>query len=174
MDHNSSKNFIIAGPLNLNKIQRQACTVMGSKLTLDHNEFDALFLLAANEDEHLTLQQIYEVSWGREDAGTIEYASAALDKLINQVNDAGNDFMWIEKTPELGYKFKTRWGRRYNMQNTEDNASSEVTLNDENKSTAISSLINGAEYFVEAIRLVIHNVSNTSVITATKTEPLYI
>ena len=107
--------YIFAGPLNLNKMQKEASTVMGSDIVLGQNDFDALYLLATNEDRHISFQQIYEASWGRDkETDCLDYASKALENLIQQINRAGDDFMWIDYTSGLGYRFKTRWGRKWN------------------------------------------------------------
>ena len=94
-----NKQYFV-GPLNINRQTRQADTVMGTKLLLGENEFDALDKLAEHEGEIFTLEQL-------------NAAHEELGSLMKQVNSKGEGFMWIEYEPEAGYVFKTRWGRAW-------------------------------------------------------------
>ena len=69
---------------------------MGTKLYIDGNEFDALDLLATREGEFVTYEQLCAIK-------------PVLKNLIEQVENAGLGFMWIEYKPESGYAFHTRW-----------------------------------------------------------------
>ena len=108
------QKYIFAGPLNLNVMSKKATTAMGSEIQLGENDFDALFLLATNEGESHTFQELYEVAWGKsETTDSLDVAQSALDKMIMQINSVGDEFMWIEFTPGEGYTFNTRWGHNW-------------------------------------------------------------
>jgi len=186
-DNGIGQKYIFAGPLNLNKMQRQASTVMGGDIVLGQNDFEALYMLATNEDAHLTFQQIYEASWGKEEAtDSLDYASSALENLILQVNQIGDEFMWIEHTPGLGYKFKTRWGRKWRgsditATNIPDNIESfktaENSIQEQRKPSRVllmGTLIAGAGSLVAAVMLVLLLLYSTGVITPPEAAPLYI
>ena len=110
----AQKSQYFTGPLNLNRKTKQADTVMGTKLPLVENEFEALDLLAAREDVTLTFEQLYTAVWDEGDGtDNRDAAHVGLDNLIYQVNSAGEGFMWIEHKPETGYVFRTRWGHNW-------------------------------------------------------------
>ena len=99
-----------AGPLNLNRQTRQAHTVMGAELPLDGKSFDALFMLASHEGEPQTLEQLCSAIWDGDGSAA---ASSSLNNLAEQVNTAGQGFMWIEFDPGSGYTFRTRWANHW-------------------------------------------------------------
>jgi len=104
-------NKYFAGPLNLNKKTGQATTVMGVELVLGEGDFEALDLFVSNEGRYLTFQQLYEAAWGKSEAtDSIDFAAAALENLILHVNNVGEEFMWIDHAPGLGYALQTSWG----------------------------------------------------------------
>jgi len=108
------KGNYFVGPLNLDRITRQAVTAMGTELALDKNEFDALDMLASKENQYLTFNQLYEAIWGNLENQISEgSARSAFRSLIEKVNNAGGEFMWIEHMPDLGYTLKTRWGNNW-------------------------------------------------------------
>ena len=87
---------------------------MGSDIVLGENDFEALFLLALNEGKYVTFQSLYEAAWGKsESTDSLDFASSALENLIKQINRTGDGFMWIEHSPEMGYRFKTAWGHNW-------------------------------------------------------------
>jgi hypothetical protein len=103
-----------AGVLNLNKQVKQADTVMGTILSLNDNEFDALYMMAVKEGEYYTFETLYESVWGKDDGPCRrDEARKALDNISAQVQMAGEEFMWIEHDPEKGYAFHTRWGHNW-------------------------------------------------------------
>ena len=111
---NEKNGNYFVGPLNLNRMTRQAVTAMGTELALDDNEFNALDILASKEDQFLTFHQIYEAIWGDSENQVSENAArASFTNLVNQVNKAGGEFLWIEHMPDLGYKLRTRWGNNW-------------------------------------------------------------
>jgi hypothetical protein len=113
------KNQFCVGPLNLNRQTKQAGTVMGTELSLDSNEFDALDMLAAQEGEPLAFELIYSAVWDTGDGScNRDTARVSLDKLIDQVDEAGEGFMKIEHKPETGYTFQTRWGHNWKKQHS--------------------------------------------------------
>jgi len=93
---------------------------MGTPLSLDEHEFDALHMLASHEDKLLDFETLYEAVWKEED-GACERDSArlSLERLIAQVKTAGSGFMWIDHIPETGYVFRTRWGHNWRTRSTE-------------------------------------------------------
>ena len=178
-----------AGPLNLNRDTKQASTVMGIDITLGEMDFEALDLMVRKEGEYLTFQQLYDVSWGTsETTKSVEFATAALDNLITQLNSTGDEFMWVESTPEMGYKFSTRWGQNWSRQNEIKSFTPRIIEN----ITAITApltntgitrrqrrfspdtLLAGAGALVAALMLVLLLLYSTGVITPPAAEPLYI
>jgi DNA-binding response OmpR family regulator len=115
---NGNENIYIVGPLNLNRRTKRANTVMGEELVLDNNEFDALDILAFNEGEYLTFNQLYQAVWGNtENKKTKEAARSALENLVKQINAAGGEFMWIDHVPGAEYTFNTCWGHKWQQHN---------------------------------------------------------
>jgi len=107
-------NNYFVGPLNLDRITRQAVTAMGTQLELDKNEFDVLDILATNEGQFMTNRQLYKAAWGTPESDECENtARVVLESLMEQVNSVCGDFMWIECIPELGYTLRTRWGNNW-------------------------------------------------------------
>ena len=108
------EDIYAVGPLNLNRLTKQANTVLGNELSLDENEFDALDMLAAQEGEPLPFELLYAVVWGTGgDSHERQTAKLILDNLLKQVGEVGKGFMWIEHHPESGYTFRTRWGHNW-------------------------------------------------------------
>ncbi|MCL2616151.1 MAG: hypothetical protein FWD96_00745 [Defluviitaleaceae bacterium] len=109
-------NHCFAGPLNLNRQTKQADTIMGTELALSSSEFDALYMLVSCEGEAIAFDKL-AVAWGIVDSDCHESTvRLGLDNILHQVNHAGIGFMWIEHTADVGYTFKTRWGRCWQMQ----------------------------------------------------------
>ena len=185
-------DYIFAGPLNLNMMTRQANTVMGVDIDLGENDFEALYLLSTKENEYLTFQQLYEAAWGRsESTDSIDFASAALYNLVEQINNVGDQFMWIEHQPGIGYRFITRWGhnwrgnRNSNVNNPDKAKAFEDTLSDTKviditmfdrkiSRPGLKTLLAGAGALVAAFILVLLLLYSTGIIAPTATEPLYI
>ena len=112
--YNYTSQMYFVGPLNIDRTTRQASTIMRVDITLGENDFEALDMLASGEGEYFTFEQLYEAAWGNyETTKSIDYATAALDSLVLQINNVGNNFMWIEHTRDKGYIFKTKWGRKW-------------------------------------------------------------
>lgn len=108
-----------AGPLNVNRSTKQAKSIMGIDIVLGENDFEALDMLVTREGEYLSFQQLYEASWSKsKTTDNIDYAFSAMNSLIIQINNVGDDFMWIENKPGLGYTFKTRWGQEWSEERT--------------------------------------------------------
>jgi len=175
------KNF--AGPLNLNKKTRQATTIMGTELVLGENDFEALYLFVSNEGRYLTFQRLYDEAWGRSDSTrNMSFASAALDNLVLHVNNVGDDFMWIDQTPGLGYAFKTCWGNKWGKQSgikvytpRKKNTVKQtpVSRSKPNKSSPVT-LIAGVGTLVAALIMVFLLLARTGIITPAMSEPAYI
>jgi len=171
-----------AGPLNINRQTKQAKTVTGADIILDENDFEALDLLVTNEGKYLTFQQLYEASWGKSTAtDSIDYAFSAINNIIIQINNVGEDFMRIENIPGLGYSFKTRWGQTW--KNSQDNdfntlgtekSSVKTKTKKYGKRFSKKTLLTGAGTLVAAIILVFIVLYTTGVITPATSEPLYI
>jgi len=111
MKNDINENIFIAGPLNLYRDSKNADTVLGLELSLSEEEFDALDLLAVNEGEVVTDEQLCEAIWkGGDETGGEELVKTTLNRLMELINIAGTGFMWIEHIPSEGYVFRTRWG----------------------------------------------------------------
>jgi len=115
MYDNEHKTSYFAGPLNLNRETRQADTVLGTELVLDANAFDVLDILASQEGESFTFEQLFETVWENPDTGDREAALIILNNLIGQISFAGKGFMWIDHKPDNGYTFRTKWGHNKQM-----------------------------------------------------------
>ena len=89
-------NILLIGPLNLDRQTKQATTSMGTKLYIDKNQFDALEILAEQEGRPVARERLQEVT-------------PKIEHLIEQVENAGQGFMWIEFDQESGYTFRTMW-----------------------------------------------------------------
>ena len=101
-----------AGPLNLNRSMRRACTIMGRELAISAKEFNALDMLVTREGEYIAFDELYTTVWGEtESLESKEDARASIDNLLMQVCNDGEGFMWIEYSPDAGYRFKTYWGK---------------------------------------------------------------
>ena len=103
-----------SGPLNLDRKSKRADTVMGTQLVLDERKFDALDMLVSLDGEILSFERIYESVW-EDPSGSVspEEALDELKDLIDEVESAGEGFMWIEYVPEAGYSFRTHWGHNW-------------------------------------------------------------
>jgi len=103
-----------AGPLNLNRYLKRACTIMGRELAISAKEFNALDMLVSREGEYLTFDELYQAVWGKaENPESKENARESIDNLLMQVCNDGEGFMWIEYLHEAGYMFKTHWGKNW-------------------------------------------------------------
>ena len=203
-DYSFEQKYIFAGPLNLNFMTKKASTAMGSEILLGENDFEALYLLATNEGEYRTFQQLYEVAWGKsETTDSLDFASAALENLVLQINNVGDDFMWIEFTQGEGYTFKTRWGHNWNSQGSKssyiprktkaytvtpiikiDNASQETQAAPETAQTPdkkqksrkspIISILAGVGALAATIALVLVLLYSTGIMTPQEAEPAHI
>ena len=110
----SLEGLHIAGPLNLNRQTKQADTVMGTILPLDEKEFATLDMLAENEGEWLTFEQIYSAFWVLDsDTDNRDAARTGLDNVVRLVSSAGEGFMWIDYKQGDNYTFRTRWGHNW-------------------------------------------------------------
>jgi len=183
LQNNKEQNYIFAGPLNLNRITRQASTVMSGNIALAYNDFEALYTLAANEGKFLSFQQIYEAAWGKsETTETPEEATATLAELVDKINQINEEFMWIEHTPEKGYKLKTRWGHNWTKRTNRNSSGNKVTnITDTTANTSrnqrkpIKTLITGVGALVAIIMLaLLYILHSTGVITPQAPGPVYI
>ncbi|MCL2057122.1 MAG: hypothetical protein FWH02_07910 [Oscillospiraceae bacterium] len=103
-------NLRIAGPLTLDSHSNRAYIVSHTELDFTPDEFEALYMLATREDVPISFKQLYCSLWEREDGiCRREEAREALNKIVEEVNAAGNGFVWIEYSPLAGYTFRTRW-----------------------------------------------------------------
>jgi len=175
--HDIGNQFIFAGPLNLNRETRQASTIMGSDILLGEKDFDALFVLAMNEGEYITFERLHKASWGKSKATeSLDNATAALEKLVQQINSAGDEFMWIEHTPEMGYRFKTNWGKNPHTQKVP-----EISITDNSTKVpekprlmTLAAILTGAGSLAAAVMLTLLLLYSTGIMTPQEAEPLYI
>jgi len=111
MQKNEIECWCFAGPLNLNRQKKEACTVMGTKLELEDEEFDALDKLVSMDGKPVSAEQLYSEIWETgDDVNKRNSARLGMNNIMNKVNDAGEGFMRIDYDPVTGYAFSARWG----------------------------------------------------------------
>ena len=181
-----NEGYIFAGPLNFDMMNRQVSTVTGGEINLDANEFEALYILATNEDTYITIGQLCDVYRRKGAADNIDHVSAALENLMHKINQTGDGFMWIESTPEAGYKFKTRWGRKWNKTETVKTPAPVDVITPKNitnikehirkpSSLQLTSLvIKGLGSIAAAIMIVLLLLYSAGIISTQKPEPILI
>ena len=109
---NEKENRYFAGPLNLNRLKKEACTVMGTKFALSEKEFDALDMLVSREGEPVNVDLLFAAIWDTgDDVKKHKAALMSMNYIISEINEVGEGFMRIEFDPAVGYTFLTRWGR---------------------------------------------------------------
>ena len=101
----------IVGPLTMDKVGNRVYIVPDTELSFSPNAFETLYTLAIRENIALTFEQLYDSLWDIGDGKCRrEEAHAAIAKVIERINAAGNGFVWIEENPATGYTFRTMWG----------------------------------------------------------------
>jgi len=188
MSNPYTEDRYIAGPLNLNRRTKQADTAMGTQIVLKAKDFEALDLLATNEGEYISFEDLYKIAWGTsKETASISHAKASLNNLVSQVNTAGNKFMQIENNQKGSYKLITHWGNSWkNRNNTarETLNTSASSNNKTHKSTkpnieskkrrfSYKTLLTGAGV-IAVVALITLLLYLTGVISQSATEPLYI
>ena len=104
-------NFIIAGPLNLNKRMMRADTVMGERLQLSPLQFRTLLMLVSNEGVPIPFEELHMFMTMPEDEKcSIQTARDVIISLVNIVNVSGRGFAKINILPNDEYIFATKWG----------------------------------------------------------------
>jgi len=91
------------GPLNLNRLTKQADTVFHQELYLDEKEFEALDMLATREGETLAFEQLYEAIWETKDrSGDQEAKDISNDRALHDVLDgkASKEILDIRATKD--------------------------------------------------------------------------
>ena len=107
----SGDNFIIAGPLNLDRRMMRADTVMGERLQLSPLQFRALLMLVSNEGEQVPFEELHMfMTMPGEEKCSIHAAREVIDTLVNIVNISGRGFAKINVSPNDEYVFVTKWG----------------------------------------------------------------
>ena len=103
-----------AGPLNIDCEKHKMSTVMGAELNLTDDEFEALYILASNEDNPIKFDTLYNKIWKSGDAARDRIrAMHAMNNILRRVEEVGNGFMWIEHDVKRGFTFKTHWGHNW-------------------------------------------------------------
>ena len=111
LDIASDDNFIIAGPLNLNKRMMRADTVMGERLQLSPQQFRALLMLVSNEGTAIPFEELHMfMTMPNEEKYSIQAAKDVIVTLVNIVNVSGRGFAKINMLPNDEYMFVTKWG----------------------------------------------------------------
>ena len=104
-------NFIVAGPLNLNKRMMRADTVMGERLQLSHQQFRTLLMLVSNEGVSIPFEELHmSMTMPDEEKCSTQEARDVIITLINIVNISGRGFAKINMLPNDEYAFVTKWG----------------------------------------------------------------
>jgi len=181
--------YIFAGPLNISKSKRQASTVMGIDITLGENDYEALVFLVTREGAFVTFQQIYEAAWGNsETTDSIDHSYAALDNLVQQINKAGEGFMWVEYASGQGYRFMTHWGYNWRTQEilrinkldslqSYDGDANEIDIEEDTQEPVIKlsfgTILAGTGVLAAAAILVLLMLYSVGIISPTTAEPLH-
>ena len=104
-------NFVIAGPLNLNKRMMRADTVMGERLQLSPLQFRTLLMLVSNEGATVPFEDLHMfMTMPDEEKCSIRAARDVIISLVNIVNVSGRGFAKINILPNDEYMFVTKWG----------------------------------------------------------------
>ena len=104
-------NFIIAGPLNLNKRMMRADTIMGERLQLSPLQFRSLLMLVSNEGVSIPFEELHMfMTMPDEEKCSIQVAKDVIFTLANIVNVSGRGFAKIDVLPNDEYVFVTKWG----------------------------------------------------------------
>ena len=104
-------NFIIAGPLNLNKRMMRADTVMGERLQLNPQQFRTLLMLVSNEGITIPFEELHMfMTMPGEEKFSIQAARDVIVTLVNIVNISGRGFAKITMLPNDEFMFVTKWG----------------------------------------------------------------
>ena len=117
-DMDTSDNFIIAGPLNLNKSMMRADTVMGERLQLNPGQFRSLLMLVINEGVSIPFEELHMyMTMPEEEKYSIQEARDVINSLVNIVNISGRGFAKINMLPDDEYSFVTKWGMDWHKTN---------------------------------------------------------
>ena len=109
-------NYVIAGPLNLNKRMKRADTVMGERLQLNPRQFRVLLMLVSNEGVSTSFEELHMYMTPPEEKKcTVPEARDVINSLVNIVNISGRGFAKIDKLPDDEYVFATKWGMDWHM-----------------------------------------------------------
>ena len=104
-------HIFIAGPLALDGHENAAYIISSEAMRLGADEFETLYMLACRENMPVSFECIYNAVWEPEDgADRRGEALGGITSVINIINSAGADFVWIEHNPSSGYVFRTKWG----------------------------------------------------------------
>lgn len=110
-DFDTHDNFIIAGPLNLNKRMMRADTVMGERLQLSPPQFRSLLMLVSNEGVSIPFEELHMfMTMPDEEKYSVHAAKDVMLTLANIVNISGRGFAKIDVLPNDEYVFITKWG----------------------------------------------------------------
>ena len=127
-DLDTGDNFIIAGPLNLNRRMMRADTIMGERLQLSPSQFRTLLMLVSNEGVSVPFEELHMfMTMPDEEKCSIHTAKDVISTLVNIVNISGRGFAKIEVFPNDEYVFVTKWGMDW--RSSEDTISSEPNIN---------------------------------------------
>ena len=173
-----------AGPLNINRTAKKAGTIMGAELILDDNEFNVLDILASREGEYVTFDELYKEIWETsESPDSKETALSTIDDLIKKVSTVGYGFMWIDYSPEAGYKFKTHWGYNWNSKNgtsslepiigTPEDVAAPIRLTIRRRSRS-AEYIAGVGAIAAGIILILLFLFNSPILNTPDVEPLFL
>ena len=101
---------LTVGPLTLDGNTLRAVTVFHTETFFSKEEFSALYMLAACEDQALSFDWLYEKVWDKNDGmDRRDEARGSLEHVMEQINDIERNFLWIEYRQGKGYALRTRW-----------------------------------------------------------------
>ena len=129
-------NFIVAGPLNLNKQMMRADTIMGERLQLSPPQFRTLLMLVSNEGASIPFEKLHMfMTMPDEEKCSIQAARDVIVSLVNIVNISGRGFAKISILPGDEYVFETKWGMDWHRAN-------ETQETEANKKRGVAAVVN--------------------------------
>ena len=113
--------FIIAGPLYLDRNLMKARSAHNHEFDFNEDEFKALYLLASQEGMAVSFSNLYKAVWDKGN-GTdrLEAARHGLENIMKIINAADGFLMRVAYCPLEGYTFQTRWSHNMDEWSSSD------------------------------------------------------
>jgi len=122
MDNQTNGAYIAAGPLNIDCGANKVTTVMGAVLQLTPAEVKILYILATNEDKCFTAEALYdEVCKTNGKPYDRTEAMHTMNNILRQIEAHGDGFVWIERSINDDFTYKSRWGHNWGSQPNKSN-----------------------------------------------------